>query len=227
MKTRWTLLTASFVVGRGLTFWSTFDTSPALAGPELSVATVLPSLLPTLGEPSQYTYVGANKCKKCHLKEHKSWSSNKKSKALETLMPGQAAEAKQKHNLDPNKDYSTDAACLKCHTTGFGHPSGYAVPDAADEKAVKEAQNLAGVGCESCHGAGSGYMVLHEEIMKSKRTYKVDEMYAAGMTKIEAAACTNCHNDQSPTYDAANPFDFEKMKATGGHEHFELKQREK
>ena len=44
--------------------------------------------------------------------------------------------------------------------------------------------------------------------------------------KIEAATCTACHNDKSPTMDASKPFDFEKQKVEGSHENFPLKQRE-
>ncbi len=69
---------------------------------------------------SGYAYVGSNKCKKCHSKQHKSWKKTKMALALETLKPGAVAEIKTKYGLDPKKDYSTDAECLKCHTTGFG-----------------------------------------------------------------------------------------------------------
>jgi len=181
--------------------------------------------IPALGG-DEAAYVGANKCKKCHLPQSKSWKDGKKAKAIEVLLPGNAAETKAKHNLDVNKDYSKDETCLPCHTTGFGHPGGYAVPAEGDEAAAKAAPKMAGVGCESCHGPGGAYLDLHDEIMKSKRTYKAEEMHAGGMNKIEDALCITCHNDKSPTFDAANPFDFAKMKDQGGHDHFELKQRE-
>ena len=106
-----------------------------------------------------------------------------------------------------------------------GKPGGYATPDAADEKAVKQAKKFEAVGCESCHGPGSAFIIVHEEIKKSKRTYTDDEMYAAGLKKIEEATCTRCHNEESPTYQA---FDFEKQKHStdGAHELFPLKQRQ-
>ena len=86
-------------------------------------------------------------------------------------------------------------------------------------------KKLAGVGCESCHGAGGAYIDLHGEIMKSKRNYKVEEMYAAGMKKVDVTVCTTCHNGESPTYDTSKPFDFEAMKEKGTHDHSSLKQR--
>ncbi len=171
-------------------------------------------------------FVGSKKCKKCHSKQNKAWGKTKHAKALDLLKPGEAKEAKEKYKLDPAKDYTTDAACLACHTVGHGKDGGYTTPPADDKKAARKAKALAGVGCESCHGAGGAFMALHEEIFKAKRKYKVDEMYAAGVTKIEAATCTACHNDKSPTYDASAPFDFEKMKESGIHEHTALELRE-
>jgi hypothetical protein len=56
-----------------------------------------------------------------------------------------------------------------------------------------------------------------------KRTYKVDEMYAAGLTKIDEAVCTRCHCEESPTFQS---FDFAKQKTEGLHKTFPLKQRE-
>ena len=59
--------------------------------------------------------------------------------------------------------------------------------------------------------------------MKSKRTYKLAEMLAAGLIVPNADNCTTCHNEKSPTFE---DFDFEKRKDEGVHEHKELKQRE-
>jgi len=226
MKSRRVFLFTMATVVLGLAVWQVGVAEPAAASPQVMVsAATVTTMLPALGDDDA-EYVGANKCKKCHLKQHKSWKESKKASALETLAAGKAGELKTKHGLDPNKDYSKDEACVACHTTGFGKPGGYAAPAEGDAEAAKKLEAVAGVGCESCHGPGGKYMALHEEIMKSKRTYKVDEMYAAGMWKLEEAACVKCHNDKSPTYDAAAPFDFAKMKQQGAHEHFPLTQRE-
>ena len=178
-------------------------------------------------ETTKFTYVGSKSCKKCHsLVQHKSWAKTKMGQALKTLKPGKATEAKEKHNLDPNKDYTQDAACLKCHTTGFGLEGGYSVPDPTDKKAVRKAAKLANVGCESCHGPGSEYSKLFKEILISRRKYKVEELYAAGLKKITKETCISCHNDKSPTIDPDTPFDFEEMKTKDLHERQEMKQRE-
>lgn len=177
-------------------------------------------------EAPSYAYVRSSKCKKCHIKEHKSWKKTKMAKAFETLKPGQAVEAKLKFKLDPQKDYTRDTACLKCHTTGFGHKGGYAIPDPSDKKQVKTAKKLQGVGCESCHGPGSEYIKVFTEIFKSKRKYNIEELYAVGLTKMDAGACTQCHNEEGPTHDPSKPFDFAAMKAQDAHENVPLKQRE-
>ncbi|MGB2986007.1 MAG: cytochrome c family protein [Phycisphaerae bacterium] len=218
MKTRWTILLAIVSIGIGLAYWQVDVVSPAVAGDE-----VVPAAAPGTDVPDKYEYVGNKKCKKCHMKEYKSWQTTKKAMTFEPLKPGNASEAKLKAKLDPAKDYTKDESCLACHATGHGQPGGYFIPDPADEAAVKKAKKLEGVGCEGCHGPGSEYIKLHEEINKSKRTYKDEEMYKAGLRKIEASACTGCHNEKSPTY---VPFDFEKQKHEGLHELYPLKQRE-
>lgn len=197
-------------------------TAPANAQDGLATAAVA-MVLPAAGD-GDAEYVGSHKCKMCHMKESKSWKDSKKYSALDTLEPGKAEEAKKAHGLDPSKDYTQDATCVACHTTGYGKAGGYAIPEAGDKKAEKHAKRLAGVGCESCHGPGSKYIDFHKEIMKSGRTYTREEMYEAGMTKIEESTCTACHNDKSPTFES---FDFAAMKDKGAHEHFELKQRAK
>ncbi len=169
-------------------------------------------------------YVGSNKCKKCHLAEYKSWEKTPHASAMETLKPGNKSEEKTKHKLDPAKDYSKDATCVECHSVGFGKPGGFEI--AADDEGAKKMKHFMGVGCEVCHGAGGNYIAKHEEIMKSKSTYTDADMLAAGMTKVDEAVCKTCHgNDKGPTFDPAKPFDFEKMKEKGVHEHTPLKQK--
>ncbi len=200
------------------------SSSSDIAVAETSSISMAPLVMGDGDGGSGYAYVGAKKCKMCHTKQHKSWKTTKMANAMDTLKPGAAAEIKTKHGLDPKKDYTTDVTCLQCHTTGFGAEGGYAIPDPNDKKAVRKAKKLAGVSCESCHGPGSEYIKIHKDLLMTKRKYKVEELYAAGMTKIDATTCTTCHNEQNPT----NPgdFDFDKKKDEGTHKHLPLKQRE-
>jgi len=166
---------------------------------------------PAAAEPS---FVGSSKCKKCHIKEFKSWAKNPLASSFESLKPDVKAAVKERFKLDPKKDYSTDQACLKCHTTGMGKAGGYKAGNTAME----------GVGCESCHGAGSDYLPVMEAIMKEKRKYKVAELVAVGFTPPSKEACATCHSKESPTFTVE--FDYAKAEKEGSHERFPLQLRE-
>lgn len=135
-------------------------------------------------------YVGAQKCKICHIKIFKSWSETRHAKAFEVLAPGVAAEAKKKAKLDPQKDYTVDPACIACHTTG-------------------KTSMFPGVQCEACHAAGRDY--TSAKIMNKKKYAENRELQhklalEAGLViKPEESLCKTCHNEKSPTF---KPFDF-------------------
>lgn len=74
-------------------------------------------------------YIGSERCSLCHNNVHSNWSETLHAGALETL------EA-----IGQGKN----AACVGCHTVGFGQPGGFV------DRATTNA--LAGVGCEACHG---------------------------------------------------------------------------
>ncbi|MEE9608377.1 MAG: multiheme c-type cytochrome [Myxococcota bacterium] len=88
--------------------------------------------------PTAAPYVGSAACESCHPAEFASWESSAHAGAVTTL----AAAGKQ-----------DDAACLKCHTTGFGRPGGFPTSGTAGSH-----RNLARVGCESCHGPGGAHV---------------------------------------------------------------------
>jgi len=160
-------------------------------------------------------YIGAKKCKMCHIKQYKSWAKTAMADSFENLKPGVKAEAKKKAGLDPEKDYTANAKCLKCHTTGYGQPGGFV--------SIADTPKLAGVQCEGCHGPGSGY----KGVMKKNKEYKLDEVKAAGLIlpSEDEAGCLVCHGADSPfneKVDAKYKFNFkERLEKT--HEHFPLK----
>ncbi len=139
-------------------------------------------------------YKSVKKCKMCHMKQYKSWKETKMANAFELLKPGVSADAKTGAGLDPDKDYTTDETCLKCHT-------------------VTGKADMPGVQCEACHGPGSDYAKLK---MKNKE-YKKEEILAIGMVE-PLDTCKKCHNEKSPFY---KEFTFDKDK--GSHEHFPMK----
>ncbi|MHC4571853.1 MAG: multiheme c-type cytochrome [Planctomycetota bacterium] len=170
-------------------------------------------------------YLGVKNCKKCHLKQYKTWKTTKMAKTFDVLKPGVRAEAKAKLKFDPQKDYTKDTKCLECHTSGFGMPGGYKIPEAGDSKAARRAKDNAGVTCEGCHGPGSKYVAIHKKAITKKRKYTLDELYQAGQYKVDVKTCTTCHNRRNPTVGSDYHFDYEKYKAEDTHENFPLKYR--
>ncbi|MCA9003286.1 MAG: cytochrome c family protein [Planctomycetes bacterium] len=155
-------------------------------------------------------FTGSDSCKKCHFKQHMSWKKTEMASAFETLLPGKKEEAKKKAGLDVSKDYSQDASCLPCHTTGYGKKGGYpalVAGKAWTEEETKRAKEMQGVQCESCHGPGS----LANVHKKDHEDYKQAEIFAMGMHAPDAANCKTCHNEKSPTLVKDQPFDYEKL----------------
>ncbi len=179
--------------------------------------------VPTACAADGAEYVSQKGCKKCHFKQHRSWKKTVHANALDTLKPGERAEAKTKAGLDAAKDYTADPACLKCHVTGYGQPGGYPEYKAAfSEDEAKLAKDNGGVGCESCHGAGS----LYGPYKKDNEEYKRPDVVKLGLiVPVTADNCTGCHNSESPTQPDDYVFDFEKAKADAAaiHEHLPLK----
>lgn len=135
-----------------------------------------------------FEYAGHKACKMCHKGEKngniwETWEASAHAKSFERL---------------EGKD-QTNPACLKCHTTGYGKPGGY------DPKA-ETAADLAGVGCEACHGPGSVYKKL--SIMKDK-----EASLANGLIEPDADSCKPCHAGEVPEGHKALPkFDYATMK---------------
>lgn len=132
---------------------------------------------------AQNKYVGAAKCKMCHMtkgKQYPIWSESTHAKAFENLK-GEAALkiAKEKGIADP----STDAQCLKCHSTAAS----------VDASLIASITKEEGVSCESCHGPGSNYK--SPTIMKSR-----DESMSKGLILPDEKVCIKCHNSESPTF---------------------------
>ncbi len=86
------------------------------------------------GIPAEAKYVGTNKCRLCHLKEHKTWKATKHATSFDVL----------KGDEVKNPD------CLACHTTGYDLPGGFV--------SVETTPGLKGTGCEGCHGSGSEHI---------------------------------------------------------------------
>jgi hypothetical protein len=170
-------------------------------------------------------YIGAEACKKCHFKQYGSWKKTAMALAFEKLKPGEAAEKKTAGGLDPKADYTKDAKCLKCHTTGYGTESGY--PAVVEGKAWTPAEEeraklTVGGQCEACHGPGS----LYSPYKKLHQDFKLADIVALGATQPPTEAqCKACHVKECPTMAKDYAFDFEKAKKSDKdiHDHVPLK----
>jgi len=156
---------------------------------------------------ADHKYVGAKDCGKCHKKELMGdqlaeWKKGPHAKAFEALKSDEAATVAKERNLPAPAYESPD--CLKCHVTANGKP--------ASAFAKKPFDVSDGVQCESCHGPGNDYR-------KKKTMSDHDLAVAAGMWEPgkDQKICTQCHNDESPTWDAAKGFDYEASKKKIAH----------
>jgi hypothetical protein len=122
---------------------------------------------------------GSSKCGSCHeLKVHgnqyKQWEESKHASAFRSLLTDKAKLYAQQKGLElPEKN----ELCLKCHTTKVF----LKIEDTDVSYNINE-----GVGCESCHGAGSKYSPA--EIMKEHELYVKN-----GGTEKYEETCYSCH----------------------------------
>ena len=119
--------------------------------------------------PEGQTYTGSKRCASCHFTQFMTWKKLKHGKAFENL---------------PAK-YKTNEECLKCHTTGYGQPTGFKT--AADTA-------LAGVTCEACHGPGSIHEEVCQQFKNKKDLTKEEEALCRGsIHEMLPKACMQCH----------------------------------
>ena len=140
-----------------------------------------------------YEYVGGKTCRMCHSVQHRAWLHTAKGDSWDALLPSNGTDVKRLAGLDPAKNYTRDARCLRCHATGFGKPGGYAIPTSASGSAARKATVRQGAGCESCHGPGSGFVAIMKTIHRNERTYRRSELLAAGRAVVGAKVCMECH----------------------------------
>ncbi|MBI1927379.1 hypothetical protein HYR99_24465 [Candidatus Poribacteria bacterium] len=107
-------------------------------------------------------YVGSSECASCHTEEHTQWQSTSHAAAFNTL-------------LNRQRHFYPD--CIRCHTTGFGYPTGYQIGQIG-----KTGGNLSEVGCETCHGPG--------------RAHTLNPIKANIRGKVTVNVCAECHTPE-------------------------------
>lgn len=126
------------------------------------------------GGPGQenYKYIGGRVCRRCHMDQFKDHLQSGHYKAYETL----------RHEGERN-----NAMCLPCHTVGYGQSGGYLL-------GINENPALRGVGCESCHGAGTYHRLLQYSQTKGEPPEGANEQ---GFSKVTEQTCLKCHTDET------------------------------
>lgn len=184
-----------------------------LLGFTILIAAVALLVAAPAAKAEDHAFIGSKNCKKCHIKQYKSWEQTKMGSAYESLKPGVDVEAKATMGLNADEDYTQNAECVACHVTGHGKEGGFT--------SEADTPELAGVGCEMCHGAGGTYSQDEYMSLKNKE-YKRAEVVAVGMVeKVGEEQCVQCHNENVPI--EGYTFDFETKKAEGTHENIPLK----
>lgn len=165
-------------------------------------------------------YVGTAGCK-CHKLEIADWEISRHNKKLfDLLKPGKKRVEKKKADLDPDKDYTTDKKCLKCHTTGYEKSGGFVD--------LATTPDLIGVGCEMCHGPGSEYRNLHKRA-KPPFTKAEANALAQVYSSDDKEVCNKCHSSKDRLHAKdRKPIDLDKaFKEPGLYFHEYYQQEEK
>lgn len=141
-------------------------------------------------------YVGPQACLECHKAEFAVWENTKHAKSFRELHKAPKAKdilAAVGGDSNPRKN----TLCVQCHYT----------LEQADESATATAKSS--VSCESCHGAASGWVKVHNDYggtgvtreaePAAHKTDRIKKSIEAGMRRPDtfydlAANCLACHS---------------------------------
>ncbi len=160
-------------------------------------AALIASLIVTVTSMRAYALdpvdtVGPDECIDCHAPEHDVWEDTTHYKTYDELsLSDTAAEIAEALEIDDIE--APDGTCVNCHFTLVG--------ESADD-----AEPVAGISCESCHGAAGGWIDSHGEYPGEGPESESPDQWAAriaaaedaGMIRPErinqiAANCLSCH----------------------------------
>ena len=128
-----------------------------------------------LGDPAQV--LGAVSCAKCHEHEVAQWKDTPHFSTFETLHRNpEAKEIARRLGLVSVK---RNATCVHCHYT--------------QQQLGERVRVVAGVSCESCHGAAKDWVALHNDYGGTQLT-KATETDAHRQQRIEASIAAGMNN---------------------------------
>ena len=160
--------------------------------------------------------VGPKKCQACHKAEAEVWSGTKHAKSFKKIHKNK--KAKKIVKAVGGKRMKKAALCASCHYT------------VAQKSASAKPKLVAGPSCESCHGAASDWINIHNK--KGPKAERMKAASAKGMIWPSqlydvAANCNSCHGlaraslsgeNIKAMLDAGHPMnaDFELVKYSHG-----------
>lgn len=116
-------------------------------------------------------WVGAKTCKVCHAQAYESWAADPHAHAADSLTEAQRRQP----------------SCLQCHAPELALRAGSAAAGR-----TTTADQLHGIGCESCHGAGQYYSP--DYVMRDPELAR-----AVGLLDPGEHSCKACHLAGSPS----------------------------
>lgn len=151
-------------------------------------------------------YSGASKCKMCHNKAeigdtYAIWEKSGHAKAFATLQSDKAKEIAKEKGIE---DASKAPECLKCHVTAAAYMGD-------EEKVGAKFKFEEGVGCEVCHGPGLDHQKARLDAKSKPSADRLPEVPEGEIFIPDLALCSNCHNEESPTFKEFKPE--ERLKA--------------
>jgi hypothetical protein len=130
------------------------------------------------------SYVGSEKCKKCHEHAYDVWTNSRHAHAYQTLVDAKHPSLRQ-----------YDGECIVCHVTGFTYKTGF--------RDAEKTPLLMNVGCESCHGPASEHLKKTEDpkwhALMNPWKAKPNENAAATEKRelVIGDFCQKCHDQEN------------------------------
>jgi hypothetical protein len=131
-------------------------------------------------------FAGSSKCAECHQQEFDIWAKTPHAHATKTL-----TTVKPPRQFDPE--------CISCHATGW-NPQRF-TPYTSGFDSLKLTADLAGNGCENCHGPAAAHVAAEinggDDALRAKLRLSIAEAKTAIVE-----SCLECHDlDNSPHFD--------------------------
>ncbi|HEY2774316.1 MAG TPA: multiheme c-type cytochrome [Candidatus Binatia bacterium] len=120
--------------------------------------------------PASSAIVGSMACRSCHEREYSTWSHSAHARSTESLVSDRKG---------------SDPKCVHCHVTGYARAGGF--PDGGK---LNAGDDLARVGCESCHGGGADHVRSG-----GKQAASIVRLGDKCDTCVILQICGTCHDD--------------------------------